>query len=200
MLTKNCPIEVFADKLRRRSAENQRNAQGDSNSLSPRQLIDIDKTSAESIAKELDLWIEFSSIFNLGAPAPSGFENDIYLSADGIVVYKVNNLMCDISVSSYLNRLLLHNAYFPATRYDLVGFTGFGNGSIYPVVVQDYIPNATYANPDEIRNMMGNLGFRIVNEHTFTDGIIEISDLRPRNVLKDIDNNLYVIDANFKTI
>ena len=112
MLEKNCAIEVFADKLRRRSSEDQSNAQGDSSKLSPSQLIDIDNSAAEALAKEMGLWLDFMEISNLGMPAPSGMENEVYLNSEGNLVYKVNNLMLSHSVSEFLNRLLLHNAYF----------------------------------------------------------------------------------------
>lgn len=79
MLEKNCPIEVFADKLRRRSSEDQSYAQGDSSNLSPRQLIDINNLAAEALAKEMGLWLDFSDVCNLGTPAPSGMENEVYL-------------------------------------------------------------------------------------------------------------------------
>lgn len=200
MLEKNCAIEVFADKLRRRSSEDQSNAQGDSSKLSPSQLIDIDNSAAEALAKEMGLWLDFMEISNLGMPAPSGMENEVYLNSEGNLVYKVNNLMLSHSVSEFLNRLLLHNAYFPQTRYDLYGFTGFGRGSIYPIVVQDYIKDVTYASPEDIDAYMNNLGFNNIGEARYSDGTIEILDLRPRNVLKDQNGDLYVVDADFKVI
>ena len=42
MFKEGCRIEVFADELRRRGEENQRNAQTDSTTLSERGLIDLD--------------------------------------------------------------------------------------------------------------------------------------------------------------
>lgn len=200
MLEKNCPIEVFADKLRRRSSEDQSYAQGDSSNLSPRQLIDINNRAAEALAKEMGLWIDFSDVCNLGTPAPSGMENEVYLNSKGNLVYKVNNLMLSHSVGELLNRLMLHNAYFPQTRYDLYGFTGFGRGSIYPIIVQDYIEDVTYATPEDIDIYMSNLGFHQVGEARYSDGTIEIFDLRPRNVLKDQYGDIYVVDADFKVI
>ncbi len=200
MLEKNCPIEVFADKLRRRSSEDQSNAQGDSSKLSPRQLIDVNNRAAEALAKEMGLWLDFSDVCNLGTPAPSGMENEVYLNNEGNLVYKVNNLMLSHSVGEFLNRLMLHNAYFPQTRYDLYGFTGFGRGSIYPIIVQDYIEDVTYATPEDIDLYMSKLGFHQVGEARYSDDTIEIFDLRPRNVLKDQDGDIYVVDADFRVI
>ncbi|MBQ0047814.1 MAG: hypothetical protein KBT33_10000 [Prevotellaceae bacterium] len=200
MLEKNCPLEIFASECKRRSSENAKNASGNQHTLSERQLTDIDNKTAENLAKEKNLWVDFSDIISLGVPAPSGVENDVYLNVDTNVVYKVNNLMTSRSVSLFLDRIILHNTVFPQTRYDLYGFTGFGNGSIYPIIVQDYIANAIHATPDEIEEYMANMGFVSCGNARFSNGDIEVLDLHPRNVLKDCDGDFYVVDADFRTI
>lgn len=108
--------------------------------------------------------------------------------------------MTSKSVTGLLNRLLIHNSIFPQTSYELYGFTGFGNGSIYPILRQDYIINATYATPIEIETYMAALGFQKINDSTFTNNEIIVSDLFPRNVLKDIDGDIFVVDAEFKNL
>ena len=45
---------------------------------------------------------------------------------------------------------------------------------------------------------MSALDFEKVDEATFTNGDVIISDLYPRNVLKDKDGDLFVVDAEFK--
>lgn len=200
MLEKNCPIEIFASECRRRSEENAKNASGASCSLSGRQLIDLDNRTAELLAKEKGLWLDYSTISSLGVPAPSGMENDVYLNTDTNVVYKVNNLMVSQSVSSFLRRIILHNTVFPQTRYDLYGFTGFGNGSVYPILRQDYIPNTTHPSPKDIEFYMISLGFVPKGEAKFSNGYIEVSDLHPRNVLRDSEGDFYVVDADFNTL
>ena len=197
MLEEDCRIEVFADELRRRSTENQRNAQTDSTTLSERSVIDIDNSTAENLAKEWNLWIDFSEVIMLGTPAPSGVENDVYLNNKGNIVYKVNNLMTSRCVTDFLQRIMLHNRIFPQTCYELYGFTGFGNRNVYPILTQNYIGGARYATPIEIDTYMSALDFEKVDDATFTNGDITISDLHPRNVLKDTDGDLYVVDANF---
>ena len=198
MFKEGCRIEVFADELRRRSEENQRNAQSDSTTLSERSIIDIDNSTAENFAKEVKLWIDISEVVTLGTPAPSGVENEVYLNKNGNFVYKVNNLMTSRCVSDFLQRILLHNSIFPQTGYELYAFTGFGNGSVYPILKQNYIFDAEYATPVEIDTYMSALGFEKVDEATFTNGEVIISDLYPRNVLKDKDGDLFVVDAEFR--
>ena len=200
MLAKNCQIEVYAGKLRRRSEENCRHAQGDRTSLSDFEVIDIVNASAFSLAKEMGLWLNFHDIAKLGVPFPSGVENEVYLSKDGNTVYKINNLMLSPSVLDLLDRLILHNSIFPQTRYELYGFTGFGGNSTYPILSQDYIKDVTFSSPLEINCYMESLGFLETGEARFSNGDIEISDLYPRNVLKDINGDIYVIDANYKIL
>lgn len=200
MLINQCPIEVFADKLRRRSTQDQADAQRDCPALSERKLIDINNLAAEKLAKEMNLWLPFADVSSLGMPAASGMENEMYLSEDGNTAYKVNNLMLSHSVSNLLDRIILHNAYFPQTRYELYGFTGFGRGSIYPILAQPYIKQVTFASPEDIRQYMHNLGFEPCGEAAFSDGMIIIKDLRPRNVLRNEAGDIWVIDVDFKVL
>jgi hypothetical protein len=41
---------------------------------------------------------------------------------------------------------------------------------------------------------MISLEFDKINNHTFRNADYTVSDLRPRNVLKDKDGNIYVVD------
>ncbi|MBQ4035394.1 MAG: hypothetical protein IKP81_03090 [Paludibacteraceae bacterium] len=200
MLAKNCQIEVYAGKLRRRSEENCRNAQGDRTPLSNFKVTDIVNASAISIAKEMELWLSFQDVVKLGVPIPSGVENDVYLSEDGNTVYKVNNLMLSHSVLELLDRLILHNSIFPQTRYELYGFTGFSGNSVYPILTQDYIKDVTFSSPSDIKDYMTSLGFSETAEACFSNGDIEVSDLYPRNVLKDLNGDMYVVDANYRIL
>lgn len=146
------------------------------------------------------MWIPFGDTFKLGTPSLGGVENENYLNAEEYMMYKMNNLMTSHSVLSLFERLLLHNAIFPQTAYELVGFSGFGNGSIYPILRQPYIPQATYASHGEILDFMESLGFKQCGEAAFANGKIIVSDLRPRNVLKSMSNAIYVVDAEYREI
>lgn len=191
-------VEEALIELRRRSEENERNAQEAGGTLSGRQQKEIEARAAEVYAKEKGIWIPMQEIFSLGEPAPSGNENDVYFNSQDNSVYKVNNLMNSGNITSLLERIKLHNQYFPDTRYELVGFSGFGGRDIYPVLQQRYIENATFATPKEIENYMEALGFERIGDAEYSNGNVVISDLRPRNVLKDGDGDIYVVDAEFK--
>ena len=131
-------------------------------------------------------------------PMPSGNENNVYLNTDDGHVYKVNNLVNSKGILPLFERIQLHNQLFPSAQYEFVGFTGFDGGSIYPVFRQEYVNDATFATPEEIDSYMQSLGFHQTGKAEYSNGNVTISDLRPRNVLKDVDGDLYVIDADFR--
>ncbi|MDE6460353.1 MAG: hypothetical protein K2K52_05910, partial [Paramuribaculum sp.] len=159
---------------------------------------EVEARKAEEYAKSTGLWIPMDKVFDLGTPGPSGNESDTYISEDGYY-FKVNNLMnSGGSVSALLKKVQLHNSLFPNSAYELAGFTGFDGRSIYPVLKQRGVIGGENATLDEIEAYMGKLGFRKVGEHVFEKDGLQVSDLRPRNVLKDADGEIYVIDAEFK--
>lgn len=157
-----------------------------------------EQSYVEKYAKENNCWYSIEEVFNLGTPGPSGSENDTYVDKEGGVVYKMNNLIHTGSFYKLFKRLLIHNSLFPQTAYFLVGFTGYEGRTIYPLLSQVYIENAKPAEPLEIKKYMMALGFSPIDDWTYEGNGIVISDLKPKNVLKDIDGDLYVIDAEIK--
>ena len=194
----NPRMEEASIGLRDRVEASTRNAQASGGTLSERKKQEIEQRSAESYAKETGQWIPMSDIF-AWQPMPSGNENDVYLNTDDGQVYKVNNLMNSKGILPLFDRLRLHNQLFPESRYEFVGFTGFDNGSVFPIFKQEYVNDAEPASPEEIDSYMRSLGFKQTGEAAYSNGDVVISDLRPRNVLKDTDGDLYVVDADFKT-
>lgn len=200
MSQRTCNLQDFTAQLRSRSASYPTDAPRDSNTLPWREIDDAINQEAERLAQELGLWIPFGDTFKLGTPSLGGVENENYLNAEERMMYKMNNLMTNHSVLALFERLLLHNALFPQTAYELVGFTGFRHGSIYPILRQPFIPQASYASHGEILDYMESLGFRQCGEAAFTNGTIVVSDLRPRNVLKSTSNAIYVVDAEYRKV
>lgn len=183
-------------QLRRRIEEASRNASESERGRGHQQEVN---QMIEAQAKESGLWTPIQNLSNLGTPFLSGNENDTYLDRENDAVYKMNNLVNSKNLPELFKRIDLHNELFPQTKYELVGFTGFGNGgTIYPIYKQEYIDNAEFATPEEIGNYMQALGFNKTGEAEYSNGDVTISDLRPRNVLKDAEGDVYVIDADFK--
>ena len=70
-----------------------------------------------------------------------------------------------------------------------------------PIFTQPLIANAIPATPIEISTYMAALGFySTAIEGCFTNGEIEVWDVVARNVLKDNDGDIFVIDAELRLL
>lgn len=187
----NRRIHEVADELNRRCQlyEAQlRDGQGDVNRL------EVEQRMAEQYAKDNGIWLPISDVFDLGVPGPSGNENDTYVSND--IIYKVNNLLNTGSILRLLDRIMWHNNLFYDTAYTLYGFTGFDGRTIMPVLQQRLVKDATPATSIEIETYMSAIGFTKQNdEGRFANVDYEVWDLVPRNVLRDKDGDIFIIDA-----
>ncbi|MFV0587066.1 LPD38 domain-containing protein [Bacteroides reticulotermitis] len=188
--------EEASYQLRRRIEE----ASGDASTGKKRRNSEQEiNRSIETHAKELGMWTPIQKISALGHPFLNGNENEVYLDSEKNVVFKVNNLVNSQTLLNLFKRIDLHNEIFPQTKYELVGITGFGNGStVYPIYKQSFVSKSTFAIPEDINNYMASLGFKKSGEGKYSNEDITISDLYPRNVLKDSEGDIYVIDAEFK--
>jgi len=196
-------MEEITCNIRRGIEESYRNAQ---ENLRTREIgnpnrIEIENRLIEEYAKTHHLWLPIDEVFKMGGAFPSGNENEVFFSENEQVIYKVNNLLNNEgSVLSLLDRLCAFNRIFPETHYEIYGFSGFGNGNVYPVLKQQYVNSATEALDDEIESFMQSIGFKKNGNGSFENGIYEVSDLFSRNVLKDKKGILYVVDANVKNL
>ena len=159
--------------------------------------LDIEQRVAEQYAKENGIWLSIDKVFDLGTPGPCGNENDTYVKDD--MIYKVNNLLNCGSILRLFDKLLWHNDLFYDTAYSFYAFTGFDGRTVMPVFVQRLVKNAQPATPIEIETYMTAIGFtKKNNEGRFANSMYEVWDLVPRNVLKDNDGDIYVVDAEIK--
>lgn len=191
----NCRIKEIADELYRRCCLYEEKLREGKDHVRP---TEVERLIAEGYAQENGLWMPISQVFGLGVPGPSGNENDTYVSND--IIYKVNNLLNSRgSVIQLLHKVLLHNLLFMETSYSLHGFTGFPGSSIMPIFKQVLVKDATPATTIEISTYMAALGFSSTPTNgRYTNGEIEVWDLLPRNVLKDQEGDIFVIDAEIK--
>ncbi len=161
--------------------------------------LDIEQHVAELYAKENGMWLPMDKVFDLGIPGPSGNENDTYVKDN--IVYKVNNLLNSGSILCLFDKLLWHNELFYDTSYSFYGFTGFEGRTIMPIFQQRLVKEAQPATPIEIETYMAALGFvKKNNEGRYANEMYEVWDLVPRNVLKDKDGDMYVVDAEIKKL
>ena len=150
-------------------------------------------------AKNNNLWIPLSDIFDLGVPGPSGNENELYVSNN--LIYKVNNLLNSGSILSHFDKMTWHNTLFYETAYSFHAFTGIDGRTIMPVFVQRLVKDALPATSIEIDTYMAALGFsKMESEGRFSNQDYEVWDLFPRNVLKDLDGDIYIVDAEIKRV
>ena len=161
--------------------------------------FEAEQRAAEHYAKENGIWVPMHEVFDLGTPGPSGNENDTYVSND--IVYKVNNLLNSGSIVKLLEKISWHNILFYDTFYALYGFTGFDGRTIMPVLSQHLVKNSQPATTIEIDTYMAAIGFtKLNNEGRYANTDFEVWDLVPRNVLKDNDGDIYVVDAEIKIL
>jgi len=190
----NRRIEAVADELRRRCKLYETQRRDGQSHVSP---FEAEQRAAENFAKEYGLWIPMEHVFDLGTPGPSGNENDTYVSND--VIYKVNNLLNSGSIISLFEKVRIHNEIFPDTFYQLHAFTGFDGRTIMPILRQDLVKDAEPTPQIAIDTYMAALGFNredVVGRYSNTDYIVW--DLIPRNVLRDRDGDIFVVDAEIK--
>ena len=187
----NRRIHEIADELRRRCQLYEAQFRGGKEDVIS---FETEQRITEQYAKEHGLWLSFADISALGVPGPSGNENDLYVSEN--LVFKVNNLLNCGSILRFLDRVMWHNDLFYDTAYTLFGFTGFEGRTIMPVIQQRLIKNACPATQIEIDTYMAAIGFN--NEGVrgrFENSLFEVWDLLPRNVLKDQEGDIYIVDA-----
>ena len=195
-IAENRRIYEVADELIRRSQLYEAQLRDGQEHVS---RFEAEQRAAEQYAKENGKWVPMHEVFDLGTPGPSGNENDTYVSND--IVYKVNNLLNSGSIVKLLEKISWHNILFYDTFYTLYGFTGFDGRTVMPILQQRLVKNAVLAMPIEIETYMAAIGFtKINNEGRYANADYEVWDVVPRNVLKDNDGDIYVIDAEIKIL
>ena len=191
----NRRIQEVADELRRRCQLYEAQLRESQDYVS---RLDVEAHVAELYAKEIGIWLSMEEVFRLGVPGPSGNENGTYVSND--IIYKVNNLLnCNGSILQLLEKTMWHNNLFNDTSYSLHAFTGFEGRTIMPVLQQNLVKNAEPATSIEIDTYMAAIGFiKMNNEGRYSNDEYEVWDLVPRNVLKDKDGDVFIVDAEIK--
>ena len=194
--SENRRIATIADELQRLCAVYEAQCRNSRQDVSP---FDIEQRIAEQMAKNQGFWIPMLEIDKLGVPGPSGNENNTYVGEK--VIYKVNNLLNSGSIVSLLHKILMHNTIFPDTAYAFYGFAGFDGRTVQPVIVQPRVANARPATRIMIETYMAALGFEKLSEEGHFKNIqYEVWDLLPRNVLVDGEGDVFVVDAEIKSI
>jgi len=126
-----------------------------------------------------------------------GAEQKVYLSKEGNTVIKLNSGVFYYNWSDYLHNLLLHNFFFPATQYTLLGFI-INDNSLCAVVQQPYIMANEITNLENVRGFMENNGFILKKNNDYYSEVLGLilEDLHDENVVTK-DGVLFFIDTVF---
>ena len=170
------------------------------------------------IAVNNGVWIENVSELTDGESINNGTENTVYLSKDGRNVIKVNNFFFlnddDIEfehtrdLKYFFDRIIAHNQLFPDVFYKIIGFTKDKASQICVVMEQPFVPNYEYATREKIYTELEKMGFIKsilgvgINEglNGYTNGIYELTDAKPQNVLMDENGKLHFIDLDISRV
>ena len=106
---------------------------------------------------------------------------------------------CGGSIFLTLMKFFDYNTIFPDSAYTFIGFAGFDGRSVYPIVRQQYV-KGTPATQNEIDCYMAALGFTKDDIGKYHNDRYSVSDVLPKNVLKDSTGDFFVIDVEIKTI
>lgn len=98
-----------------------------------------------------------------------------------------------------LDRISLHNCFFPETNLTVLGFGCDTNDNFYIIVEQPFIQGSVMSN-DEIHQFMSNMGFKLINPRnwTYATPSTYISDVHDENVLKSSSGHVFVIDCDIR--
>lgn len=134
---------------------------------------------------------------SLGPQIAQGGEAKVY--DHGTMVVKAIGLDYFVLPSLALDRISLHNAYFPQTRMHVLGFGRNGRGEFCVVVEQCFIQGGR-ATDEEIALYARQMGFALVNPRnwTYATPAIYLSDLHDENVVRSPGGNLFVIDCDIR--
>jgi Serine/Threonine/Tyrosine Kinase found in polyvalent proteins len=147
----------------------------------------------------------FFSNVNKDRYLAEGAEQKVYLEADGSHVIKLNDAIFYLKWEDYFNSLLLHNYFFPATSYELIGFQNESE-RLYAVVRQSYIHTTEPTDESLVKELMAANNFENKKDNDYFNreaGLI-LEDLHDENVLTNngvlffVDTVFYLTDDFYK--
>lgn len=157
--------------------------------------------SKEQETAELIKWIDDHNLWFSGHDEDrfisSGAEQRVYLHTDERHVYKLNDSIFYERWLDYFHSLLIHNYFFPATAYQLIGFFKESN-CLFAVVKQPYIKITESTDTAVIKDFLYENGFLWKRNNDYFNpelGLI-LEDLHEENVLTN-NSVMFFIDTVF---
>ena len=134
---------------------------------------------------------------NLGEFYAQGGEADVF--DNGASVVKSIGLDYFIQPIYALDRITLHNTWFPETRLVVLGFGEDKDGRFKIMVEQPFIQGFPVSQ-EEINTYMVSRGFKLQDSRNWTYYTPEIylSDMHDENVLKSSSGTVFVVDCDIR--
>lgn len=154
----------------------------------------------EGWARKVGIWIDdIDSVLgsNLGEKIAEGGEAKVY--DNGSSLLKTIGLDYFILPIHALDRISLHNAYFPETRLDVIGFGRDKHDEFKILISQPFIEGRKISD-EEISLFMKNMGFKMMNPSNWTYATPEVylSDMHDENVIMSQSGTIFVIDCDIR--
>ena len=158
------------------------------------------ETLIENWARAVGCWtdiVDDSLQQMLGGQIAEGGEAKVY--DHGATLIKSIGLDYFIQPILALDRIALHNAYFPETRLYVLGFGRDANDDFKIIVEQPYIKGNPVSD-DDIATYMSQMGFTLRNQRnwTYTTSDIYLSDMHDENVIRSDNGTIFVIDCDIR--
>jgi len=125
-----------------------------------------------------------------------GGESKVFLSEDGLSVFKINDAGYYATWTEYFNSLVLHNLLFSNTAYSLLGFTE-ADGKLFAVVRQNFV-QGDQASLEHIEGFLNFNGFEKTKRQDYYNIEFELAleDMHDENVIAK-GETLFFIDTVF---
>lgn len=154
----------------------------------------------ERWARKAHCWID-----NVDVVLPRTLGEQLTEGGEAHVYQQGTNLIKSIGLDYYiqpilaLDRISLHNTYFPETRLLVVGFGRTTEGDFQVIAEQSFIQGVKMSD-EEIHDFAIKLGFDCMNPKNWTYATPEIylSDLHDENVIRSHGGNVFVIDCDIR--
>ena len=133
----------------------------------------------------------------LGTEIAQGGEAQVY--DNGTSLIKVIGLDYFLQPVLALDRISLHNAYFPQTKMTVIGFGRDNDGLFKIIVEQPFIQG--FPMPDkDIEQYAKALGYDLIDSASWTYSTpdVYLSDLHDENVIRSVRGNVFVIDCDIR--
>ena len=165
-----------------------------------RQLGAKQEAAIEQWAKAVGCWTEY-----VEDSLHSSFGEEIAEGGEAVVYDHGSTLVKSIGLDYFilpilaLDRITLHNAYFPETQLTVLGFGRDISGEFKIICEQPFI-GGTHVSDGEIAEYMQHMGFELKNPHnwTYTTPNIYLSDMHDENVIRSITGAICVVDCDIR--